>query len=509
MEEGDIKIPAFQRGFVWKQNQVIDLLDSIYNDYPIGSILLWNSNDRLKSSRNIGGFEIPEREDQYPVNYVLDGQQRLSAIYGTFCKNRTLAPENERYKVDPSIFDIYFDLDDDRFAHDTDLNLEHRNFRAACLFDIEDFVKSVQGYPSELKTKAQGLLSKFQNYEVPVVTTFKRSKEEVGIIFERINNTGTRLTTFDLMIAWTWSEDFHLREKIDDILDILDQKGFGDIDDKIILQCLSAITKKTTKTKDILGLEPEEVKGNIAVLQDALEKAVDFFATQLHVVTTDFLPQSHQLIPITYFFSRMHNPSASQLKTLRQWFWRTSFSLRYSGATDTRLNQDLDLVDRIVGGEQEIPQRYGQLPPDKILIGAQFTRTNVYTRSLLLLMAQATPLNLTNGAIVDIGLALSKYNAKEYHHVFPRAFLKERAVPVDKINSVCNFCFLPSDSNKKIARKAPSDYIFNLVPSLLYESVMSSNLLPLEREIYEKDDFDMFLRRRAEVILEFLGKQAS
>lgn len=364
-------------------------------------------------------------------------------------------------------------------------------------------------YPSALKTKSQRLLSKFQNYEIPVVTTSKRSKGEVGIIFERINNTGTRLTTFDLMIAWTWSEDFHLREKIDDILDILDQKGFGDIDDKIILQCLSAITKKTTKTKDILGLEPEEVKGSIASLQDALEKAVDFFGTQLNVVSTDFLPQSHQLIPITYFFSRVNNPSASQVKILRQWFWRTSFSLRYSGATDTRLNQDIDLIDTIVAGEQGIPQKYGQLPLEKVLIAAPFTRTNVYTRSLLLLMAQANPMNLTNGARIDLGTALSKYNAKEYHHVFPRAFLKEKGVEAEKISSVCNFCFLPSDSNKRISRRAPSEYTSNLVPPLLYDRIMESNLLPKDRGIYQQDDFDSFLKRRAEIILEFLAQQAS
>ena len=43
ISEGDIKIPAFQRGFIWNQEQVFDLIDSIYNDYPIGSILLWNS----------------------------------------------------------------------------------------------------------------------------------------------------------------------------------------------------------------------------------------------------------------------------------------------------------------------------------------------------------------------------------------------------------------------------------------------------------------------------------
>ena len=74
IEEGDIKIPAFQRGFVWNQDQVVSLIDSIYNEYPIGSILLWNSHERLKSTRNIGGFLIPPREPEYPVNYVLDGQ---------------------------------------------------------------------------------------------------------------------------------------------------------------------------------------------------------------------------------------------------------------------------------------------------------------------------------------------------------------------------------------------------------------------------------------------------
>jgi uncharacterized protein with ParB-like and HNH nuclease domain len=110
IEEGDIKIPAFQRGFVWNQEQVINLLDSIYHDYPIGSILLWNSNERLRSTRNVGGFLIPDRAPQYPVNYVLDGQQRISTIYATFGKNRTIAPDDSQYKIDTEIFNIYFDL---------------------------------------------------------------------------------------------------------------------------------------------------------------------------------------------------------------------------------------------------------------------------------------------------------------------------------------------------------------------------------------------------------------
>jgi hypothetical protein len=77
IDESDIKIPAFQRGYVWKQNQVIELLESVVNEYPIPSILLWKSSDRLKSTRNIAGYRIPDRDEAYPVNYVLDGQQRL------------------------------------------------------------------------------------------------------------------------------------------------------------------------------------------------------------------------------------------------------------------------------------------------------------------------------------------------------------------------------------------------------------------------------------------------
>ena len=68
ISDGDIKIPAFQRGFVWNQEQIIDLLDSLYHNYPIGSILLWSSNERLKSSRNIGGLKLPDREPEYSVN---------------------------------------------------------------------------------------------------------------------------------------------------------------------------------------------------------------------------------------------------------------------------------------------------------------------------------------------------------------------------------------------------------------------------------------------------------
>jgi uncharacterized protein with ParB-like and HNH nuclease domain len=87
INSGDIKIPAFQRAYVWKQNQIIELLDSIINNYPIGSVLLWNSSEILRHTRNIAGFNIPDNSEEYPVNYVLDGQQRISTIYAVFASD--------------------------------------------------------------------------------------------------------------------------------------------------------------------------------------------------------------------------------------------------------------------------------------------------------------------------------------------------------------------------------------------------------------------------------------
>lgn len=156
---------------------MVSLIDSIYNEYPIGSILLWNSHERLKSTRNIGGFLIPDREPEYPVNYVLDGQQRLATIYAVFCKDRHEAPDNNQYNLDPKIFDIYFDLEEEKFAEEEYLIGEHANLKLSSLFDIEKFYEEVEKLDGNYKKLARKIQSTFQNYEVPVVTTNKRTKE--------------------------------------------------------------------------------------------------------------------------------------------------------------------------------------------------------------------------------------------------------------------------------------------------------------------------------------------
>ena len=504
--DGDIKIPAFQRHFVWNQGQIIELLDSLYQDYPIGSILLWNSAEKLKATRNVCGFAIPDKAESYPVNYVLDGQQRLSTIYAVFCTDRTQS-KDEAGAAALDLFEIFFDPETHAFLGSEELSGTGREFPLKSLFAIKEFVAEFKKIPEKYQDLITQLHEKFNNYEVPVVTITKRSKTEVGIIFERIYSTGTKLTTLDLMVAWTWSEDFHLQDEIDELLEVLEGKGFGYIPEKTILQCLSAIIKKSTSTKAILELDPKEVHARFPELQQSLEKAIDFLATQLNVVSIDFLPHVQQLIPLTFFFSKAHTPSADQTKWLKQWFWKTAFSRRYSSQTDEKMDSDITCFEGFVAGNTGTLEKYSYSVSAEQLVKQKFTRNSPLVRAFLLLLAQKNPLNLVNGNKVDLGKALSKYNSKEYHHVFPRAYLKKREFPVEKINSVANFCFLPADSNKKISSKAPSDYFVTVVPQAAFAEILESNLLPLNKEVYEKNDFEKFLTLRSQRLIEFLDKQ--
>ena len=79
---GDIILPKFQRDFVWRKPQIIELWDSISRNYPIGSVLLWRSREVLNAERTIADLEIGPTKEDYPVNYLLDGQQRLSSVCG-------------------------------------------------------------------------------------------------------------------------------------------------------------------------------------------------------------------------------------------------------------------------------------------------------------------------------------------------------------------------------------------------------------------------------------------
>ncbi len=100
---GEIRIPAFQRDFVWSSNQVAFLLDSIYKNFPIGTVFLWKTNECLLTEKTLGNYTVPEPKKDHPIYYVLDGQQRITSLFSVF--QTELKPDNNYEWID-----IYFDF---------------------------------------------------------------------------------------------------------------------------------------------------------------------------------------------------------------------------------------------------------------------------------------------------------------------------------------------------------------------------------------------------------------
>lgn len=199
IRRGQIKIPQFQRKFVWKEEQAFKLLDSIKNNYPIGSLLIWRTNVKLAAERNIGNFQLPTTGDMMPTDYVLDGQQRITVIYSSigapddaegFAPGYDLV--NEEFVLlsetsGPTIFPV-------RWINNTTKML---NFRTSLLSHPDGHI---------LQPRLDDIVDAFTKYRIPVVTLKDLTIEEVCPIFERINSSGTKLSIYDLMVAATWSE---------------------------------------------------------------------------------------------------------------------------------------------------------------------------------------------------------------------------------------------------------------------------------------------------------------
>lgn len=505
VKKGEVKIPQFQRKFVWKDDQALDLLDSVANGYPIGSVLLWKTKDKLHAARDIGVFQLPKTDDLTPTNYVLDGQQRLTVIYS--CLG---APE------DAPGYRAGYNLTEDKFvelkpgASPPDIFPLRKLFNTTSLLNFRTSLLTLPNAPV-LQQRLDDLIAAFTQYKLPVVTLKDLTIDEVCPIFERINSSGMRLSTYDLMVAATWAEDFDLNEKVSTILTSIEAKGYGETERSTILKSLSAVQLGSIQDKslrDLRKLQTVEIDALASKTEAALQHAVDALSTQFKIYSWDFLSYEAVLIITTYIFREAKYLSAEQSARLRQWFWRASFGERYKVGGENFVSKDLETVALYVLDGSGDAEQFGSVPQPGEWGKTQFKSNVSRSRAFILALASATPRNLPNGMNVDVQHALSSYNKKEYHHVFPRAYLKAIGEG-DAANVLGNIVMLTSASNKTISDNPPSKYVPPLCASLgtNCDAVFASNLLPAPSLFnYAKATYTEFLTERGKLLTAYVTK---
>ncbi len=372
-----------------------------------------------------------------------------------------------------------------------------------------NFRASLQHHPKgeELQSRLDQLLGVLTNYRVPVVTLKDLTVEEVCPIFERINSSGTRLSTYDLMVAATWKPDFDLNDETEKIRISLSPKGFGDIDGDTVLKCMAAVLGRSMTREQILALrklERPKMDDLVERVKEALLKAVDLLSTEFRVYSWDFVPYEAVGVILTYIFAKRGRLDSEQVRRVRRWFWRSAFSFRYRGASDSFLDRDLEAIDAYIIDGTEPAISFGEPPVPDQISSTVFRRNSSSSRAYALLLALQAPRNLTNGASIDIHEALSIFNKKEFHHIYPKAHLG-RVDTKEEINTIANICMLAASENRAISDDAPSKYLPQLVALHPEEAVdiFTSNLLPSPTEHdYSTLSYAEFLRLRSELIFE-------
>ena len=193
IEQGTLRIPRFQRAFIWDRARVRKLFDSMVKEYPIGTLFFWEAPAEYNHFlRNVEALQQPALETQRSYTLILDGQQRLTSIYAVV-KGLTVDDEDfGRLVIDLNVED----------AHEQD-SFSFRNPDNVRWVAVSDVLKAnpfdiYENLPEQKqKRRFQECLNLLQNYPFSVVEVSNMGIRETVEIFERINQQGKRLSRYE------------------------------------------------------------------------------------------------------------------------------------------------------------------------------------------------------------------------------------------------------------------------------------------------------------------------
>jgi len=499
IEKGTVKVPQFQRQFVWPKQKSAELLDSIFKGYPIGTFILWKTRETLRSVREIGGASLPVTPEGDFTEYVLDGQQRLTSLFAAVKGLKIKREDSE-----DDFAEIFIDLNAD--DNGTIVVVENGDRSSEDIIRLVDLVngslKSLFQYPERHHQRLSDLKSRISSYTYSTILVKEATIDVATEIFTRINVTAKPLSVFEIMVAKTFDveRNFDLAEQYKILVESLGEVGYDTVTDAAVLQTVSCILAQECDKKTILKLDKNVFVKVWPAAVDAIERAVDYFRSFFRIPVSALLPYGALIIPFAYFFYRHKDkPLGDMQKRLQDFFWRASLTGRYSFALESRIAQDLKRIDLIVDGKAPEYDQPVDFSPEFILENGYFNSGRSYIKALLCILAHAQPKSFIDNAHVTVSNDwLKQANSRNYHHFFPKAYLRKFAVEDWRINHIANITIVDDFLNKRIIRdKAPSKYMAQFARhNDELGATMQTHLIDMEKAGVWEDNYETFIRTR-------------
>ena len=445
---GRIRVPRFQRTFVWRQTDLHTLLDSILGGFPIGSILVWDTEENMESTSRIGPVEIGPRPDGM-IGYLLDGQQRVSTLVGTL----RLTDEMDA-TVDQIDWRVYCNLDTQVFCRAPAEGAGPQYFPVRSLLNTAGFFEACRRIESEGADPTQNqkwldeadrLANAFRDYQLPLIRIRDADLDSAVTVFARLNRTGRKMADDEMVSALTYQKgQFHLAQKLTEFKVELDKRGFGNLNRIFLLRAVLAALDRDIYAKDWADIMvKQEVRDE---LPSAFESATEGIRQALEFlgnfgVTSDrLLPYGLQLVFLGEFFRQCPQPITSVAKLLSRWFWVTSFTGWFGGVNTAQAKHALSEIRDLARGD-EIQFRIVNLDVPAQPFPDRFDGRSARVRAFLLYLASLKPRSiLLREDPLDPGGLLSTSGTGALAHVSSN--LSQRA---DLIRSPANRMYVDHD----------------------------------------------------------------
>lgn len=517
--QGKIQLPDFQRGWVWDDDHIRDLLISIARSFPIGAVMLLESGGNFRfQTRPVEGLEGAIPQDAQPEKLILDGQQRLTTLTQTLAMDgpvNTRTPKGKKIKryyyfdvrkavEEPHALDeAVIAVDENRqqrgnFGRDVVLDLSTMELECKQLYfpcsqimssdDWEILLNEVSpdDFSLYMKFRSQ-VLAPFRSYQLPVIELKKETtKEAVCLVFEKVNTGGVQLSVFELITASYAAEGYNLRDDWfgSKIRGVDSRKARIESDPLLkgteATEFLQAITLLTThearhqdiadgktgkqvrpvsaKRADVLQLPIEAWKRWGDALEDGFRQAARFLRKECFYNRRE-VPYSTQLIPLAAVMARLGDGwlEPRVYDKIARWYWSGVLGELYGGAVETRIANDYEQLLRWFNDDEAIPRTVQDANFQPERFDTLRNRLSAAYRGInVLVLREGAKDWFWKATIQELD---ANEMALDIHHIFPRDWCEKQGITRDRYDSILNKTPISYKANRKIGGDAPSIYI--------------------------------------------------
>lgn len=543
VKSGKVQLPEFQRDWRWNDEHIRNLIISVSQSFPIGVIMTLKIGNAglLFQTRPIEGTD-PSVNRKDPESIILDGQQRLTALFQSLITEEPVKTSNNLagtglyYYLDMSkCVEGNADYEETILAYKDSLppetTYDECKFPLHKIFDSVGWRRDFTDFwrREENKTKLdkmrdlwdefeEKIIDVFKGYQIPVIELNDETpKEAICQIFEKVNQQGIELNVFELLTASLAAEDFELRKdwsireerlKENSVLQNLENVNFLQV---LTLLCTKSRNSGVScKRREILGLKRRDYQEFADRVEEGFELAARFLHEQ-KIFNAQDLPYNGQLVPLAAILADLKDARRSMIedrKKLAQWYWCGVFGEMYSASTDTRFANDLSEVTSWIKGLKDQPRTIREANfHENRLLELRTRNSAPYKGVYAILMRREGCRDFYSGDTIELQTFFR--DNIDIHHIFPKAWCDRQNIEQDDYNSIINKTALSSRTNQKIGKKPPSQYLLEIqedtgIETSKMNEILVSHLIPAN--LLLTDNFRDFYNKRKEELLNAIEK---